>query len=176
MPFFLKFTVSILWEKLGNKPELETAIARWRCSFQSYVPHCFGVNSRDESDRRLWLCHVCFSTLLSLLQSVCTRLRLKIQDRIFTKSGGGSSNKCRWSAGQNFSSTRLVYFWLNQTIGMKICSIVVCLKTLQIYGNWETAIYAQLWKEICSTLIHLVYSVPMKHLLHKRQNLSLPTF
>ena len=169
VPFFLKFTVSILWEKFCNKPNLETAIARYKFLFQEYMPHSFGVNSQDESDRRLRLCHVCFSTLLSQHWSVCTRLKLKIQERTFTKSGGVSSIKCRWSAGQNFSSARLTYFSLNQIIGKKICSIDVCLKTLQLYGNSKTAIYAQLWKQRCSTLNHFVYSVLMKHLLHKRQ-------
>ena len=46
MPFSFKFTVFILWEKLGNKPKLETAIARWKCFFQAYMLHSFGVISR----------------------------------------------------------------------------------------------------------------------------------
>ena len=78
MSIFLEIMVSILWEKLGNKPKLETAIARWKCLFQAYMPHSSGLTSWDDSDRRLWLCHVCFSTLLSQHQSVCTR-RTKIK-------------------------------------------------------------------------------------------------
>ena len=35
MPFFLKFTVSILFEKFGNKPKLEKAIARYKFLFQA---------------------------------------------------------------------------------------------------------------------------------------------
>ena len=106
MSIFLEIMVSILWEKFGNKPNSETAIARWKCLFQAKMPHFFGLTSRDDSYWRLWLCHVCFSTLLSQHQDVCTRLTMKIQEKTFTKTSGGSSNKRRWSAGQNFSSAR----------------------------------------------------------------------
>ena len=50
---FFKFTVSIRWQKFGNKRKLETAIARYKFLFQAYMPHSFGVISPDESDRRL---------------------------------------------------------------------------------------------------------------------------
>ena len=39
MSIFLEFMVSILWEKSGNKPKLETAIARWNCFFFSHKCH-----------------------------------------------------------------------------------------------------------------------------------------
>ena len=53
MPFFLKFTVSILWEKFGNKPKLERAIASYKFLIRAYMPLFFGVISRDELDGRL---------------------------------------------------------------------------------------------------------------------------
>ena len=62
------------------------------------MPHSFRITSQDESDEGLELCHVCFSTKHSQHQSLCTRLKLKIQEMVFTNSGGGSSYKCRGSA------------------------------------------------------------------------------
>ena len=83
----------------------QTKVGKGDCSLyfhQAHITHFFKVISQDESDRRLGLCHVCFSTLLSQHQSVCTRLNLEIQERFLTESGGGSSNKSRGSAGAKF--------------------------------------------------------------------------
>ena len=67
-------------------------------------------------------------------------------------------------------------FWLDQTIGMKVRSIDVCLKTLQIYGKWKTAIWAQLCKLSFSTIIHPGYFILKQHLLRKAQNSLCPLF
>ncbi len=53
---------------------------------------------------------------------------------------------------------------------MKIRSIDVCLKTLQIYGKSENAIWAELCKRSFSAIIHRGYSILNKHLLRKTQN------
>ena len=66
------------------------------------MPPSFGVTPQDESNRGLGLCHVCFSTLLSQHRSICTRLKLKVQEKASTKSGGGSSCKYRGSAAKKF--------------------------------------------------------------------------
>ena len=53
---------------------------------------------------------------------------------------------------------------------MKIRSIDVCLKTLQIYGKSKTAIWAELFKGTFSAIIHCGYSILNKHLLRKTWN------
>ena len=53
---------------------------------------------------------------------------------------------------------------------MKIRSIDVCLKTLQIYGKSKTAIWAELCKGSFSAIIHRGYYILNKHLLRKIQN------
>ena len=97
------FTVSILWEKNGNEPQLETANARYKFKIQAHKPPSFRVTSQDESDQGMGQWHFCFSTKLSQHQSNCRGLQLKIQDRVFEKnSGGGSNHKCRGSAWTKF--------------------------------------------------------------------------
>ena len=52
---------------------------------------------------------------------------------------------------------------------MKIRSIDVCLKTLQIYGKSKTAIWAELCKGSFPAIIHRGYSILNKDLLRKIQ-------
>ena len=77
--------------------------------------------------------------------------------------------------GQSFPAARLTWLiWLDQTIGLKIRSIDVCLKTLQVYGMSKTAISAELCKRSFSAIIHRCYSILNKHLLRKTQNFFCP--
>ena len=63
---------------------------------------------------------------------------------------------------------------MDQTTGMKLRSIDVSLKTLQIYGKSKTAIWAESYKRSFSAIIHRGYSMLNKHLLRKTQNFFCP--
>ena len=102
---FLRFNASFIHgffsvEKIWQRTKVGNSDCSLKFHYQAHMlPPSFRVTLRDESDRGLGLCHVCFSILH---QSICTRLKLKIQEKYSTKSGGGSSYKCRWSAATIF--------------------------------------------------------------------------
>ena len=97
------------------------------------MPTSFRVTSKDESNRVLWLCHVCFSTLLSQHRSICTRLNLKIQENAYTKSGGGSSYNCRGSAAIKIFQTldRRKFDWIKR-LGWKFGELLSVWKPYKL--------------------------------------------
>ena len=111
---FWKTPIKISWNHFfwnsrflfcGKNSLAKTKVGNSDCSLYfdiRHICHTLLEDSQDESDWRLGLWHVCFSTLLSQLQSVCTRLKLKIHENTFTKSHGAPSNKCRGSTVTKF--------------------------------------------------------------------------
>ena len=60
---------------------------------------------------------------------------LKFKERLLRNQVEALALNLEKTREQSSSSARQTQFRLNQTIGMKIHSIDVCLKTLQCYGN-----------------------------------------
>ena len=109
------------------------------CFIISCICHTLLQNPQKMSQIGKWDCPVCFSTLHSQQHIVCTRAKSKIQKSIFTKQVAAPAMKVEEARGQSFPATALAYFFLDQTIRMKIRSTDVCQKPLQIYGKWKTA-------------------------------------
>ena len=116
-----------------------------------------------------WDCHVYFSTLRSEHHVVRTRLKLKIQERTFTKSGGGSSDKCSGSAGTKFSSRSadIIFDWI-KPLEWRLAQLMSVWKHCGFMTS-ETGIWAQLWKRSFSTIIDRGSPILKKHLLRKTQ-------
>ena len=153
---------------------METAIACCRFYYQVYKPHSFTVPSKDESDWELGL-PCLFPTIAQRTSYRPGKAQFELKKVLSLNQVAAPAINLLETRGQSFPAAHLTWFiWLDQTIGMKIRSIDVFLKTLQAYGKSKTAIWAELCKRSFSAIIHRCYSMLNKHLLRETHNFFCP--